>query len=194
MFPAERHPARDFSRHTLVKPRIYHGREKRQITTSKEEGPYHLDHLTITLPVDGDELVLDLTLNKQLIPKGFFRKTQDKGAHKVVKPSREEVDLCHYGGKVRDRPGSWVALSTCHGLSGVVFDGEEMHYVERAGANDETHVVYRHLDLVDHNKTCGYPGGEGEHDTSHGHNRILRVRHRKNKICSWKKYKLTVIF
>lgn len=34
---AELHPAPDFSRHTLIKPRIYHGREKRQISTTKSE-------------------------------------------------------------------------------------------------------------------------------------------------------------
>lgn len=33
---AEIHPAPDFSRHTLIKTRIYHGREKRQIQTTKE--------------------------------------------------------------------------------------------------------------------------------------------------------------
>ncbi|KAJ8973102.1 hypothetical protein NQ317_008194 [Molorchus minor] len=32
----EPHPAPDFSRHTLVKPKIYHGREKRQISSTKE--------------------------------------------------------------------------------------------------------------------------------------------------------------
>lgn len=36
-FSAELHPAPDFGRHTLIKPRIYHGREKRQISTTREE-------------------------------------------------------------------------------------------------------------------------------------------------------------
>ena len=36
-FAAEQHPAPDFSRHTLIKPKIYHGREKRQISTTREE-------------------------------------------------------------------------------------------------------------------------------------------------------------
>lgn len=33
----ELHPVSDFSRHTLVKPKIYHGREKRQISETKKE-------------------------------------------------------------------------------------------------------------------------------------------------------------
>lgn len=39
-FSAELHPAPDFGRHTLIKPRIYHGREKRQISTTREEVSY----------------------------------------------------------------------------------------------------------------------------------------------------------
>lgn len=34
---AELHPATDFTRHTIIKPKIYHGREKRQISTTREE-------------------------------------------------------------------------------------------------------------------------------------------------------------
>ncbi|XP_044269325.1 disintegrin and metalloproteinase domain-containing protein 12 [Tribolium madens] len=171
----EQHPARDFSRHTLVKPRIYHGREKRQISTSKDEnGPYHLDHLTISLPIDGEDFLLDLTLNRQLIPKGFFRKVQQNGTHQVVRPKQEEVDLCHYGGKVRNKPGSWVALSTCEGLSGVVFDGNEMHYIENK--DGDSHYMYKHSDLVEGNKTCGYAGDAVDPEKSHDHNRILRYK------------------
>lgn len=42
----------------------------------------------------------------------------------------QEIDLCHYSGSVRDKPGSWVAVSTCHGVQGIVFDGERMRYIE----------------------------------------------------------------
>lgn len=110
-------------------------------------------------------------MNKQLIPKGFFRKTQEQGLHKIVKPEANEIDLCHYGGKVRNKPNSWLALSTCDGLSGVIFDGKEMHYVEKMG---NEHVLYKHSDLIsERNKTCGFPDAETE--TKHNHNRILRV-------------------
>lgn len=47
----------------------------------------------------------------------------------------QEIDLCHYGGVVRDKPGSWVAVSTCHGIQGIVFDGERMRYIEPAQGN-----------------------------------------------------------
>lgn len=93
------------------------------------------------------------------------------------------MDLCQYNGKVRGKPNSWVALSTCDGLSGVIFDGEEMHYIEKddkavEGDVEAAHYFYKHSDLVQHNKTCGYSGDavdlKGE-DHLHHHNRILRV-------------------
>ncbi len=58
-----------------------------------------------------------------------------------------EVELCHYTGKVRDRPGSWAALSTCEGdVRGVVFDGRELHHVHPEEGGEELHWVYRHND------------------------------------------------
>lgn len=129
--------------------------------------------MTISLPIDGEDFILDLTLNKQLIPKGFFRKVQKSGTHHIVQPKPEEIDLCHYGGKVRGKTGSWVALSTCDGLSGVVFDGREMHYIEKK--DRDWHVLYKHEDLVEGNKTCGYAGDAVDPEKRHSHNRILRV-------------------
>lgn len=61
-------------------------------------------------------------------------------------------------------PNSWAALSTCReGLSGVVFDGNELHYIEKATKDNSTgfedvHYMYKHTDLSKHNKTCGYTG------------------------------------
>lgn len=49
----------------------------------------HRDHLQITLEIDGEDIVLDLVLNKQLIPKGFFHHHQENGEHKIYRPSAE---------------------------------------------------------------------------------------------------------
>ncbi|XP_050304497.1 disintegrin and metalloproteinase domain-containing protein 12-like [Anthonomus grandis grandis] len=176
------HPASDFSRHTLVKPKIYHGREKRQITSTKEETGYHTDHIQIKVEVDGEDMILDLVLNRQLIPQGFFHKQQENGKNVTYRPTKEEINHCHYHGKVRDRPNSWVAISTCDGLSGVIFDGKEMHYVEKNRKNNLEdsleHFSYKHSDLVDNNKTCGYVGGAESHQHSHSttDNRFLRYK------------------
>lgn len=47
----------------------------------------HENHLQITVEVDGENLILDLTLNKDLIPKGFFHKHQENGEYKIHNPT-----------------------------------------------------------------------------------------------------------
>lgn len=75
-----------------------------------------------------------------------------------------------------------MALSTCDGLSGVIFDGTEMHYIEKGTKADGTgiespHFLYKHSDLLDRDKSCGYHGDASDPDYHHENkdNRILRV-------------------
>ncbi|GJQ69047.1 hypothetical protein Trydic_g15703 [Trypoxylus dichotomus] len=183
---AEQHPSKDFNRHTLIKPRIYHGREKRQISTTREEGGGgHLHHLTVAYDVDGQNYVLDLNLNRDLLPKGYFHRYQKNGSDVIERPTAEEVELCHYRGKIRDKPDSWVALSTCDdSLKGVIFDGVDMHYIEKNSIEDEHHYLYKHADIAENEKRCGYEGDAVNHDHDesdggdrhHAFNRILRYK------------------
>ncbi|XP_066587165.1 disintegrin and metalloproteinase domain-containing protein 19 isoform X2 [Prorops nasuta] len=168
----------DFSRHSLVRPRIYHGRTKRQISSTREnevEVDAHTDVLTVGLNVDGEERILDLRLNTDLIPVGYTESHQHEGSYKVHKPTK--VELCHYQGSVRDLPGSWVAVSTCRGLRGVIYDGQNLHHVQPVENTLESdHYVYKHNDLVANN-TCGYQGtphhvlGRGQLDRFSRHKR-----------------------
>lgn len=95
----------------------------------------------------------------------------------------QEVELCQYQGTLRGVPESWAALSTCRkGLSGIIFDGKELHYIESASdahdkGFDDLHFMYKHSDLVETNKTCGYEGynEKMQHSGEHEFNRILRV-------------------
>ncbi|PNF29078.1 hypothetical protein B7P43_G12631, partial [Cryptotermes secundus] len=99
-------------------------------------GGGHIHDLTIGYDINGKDYVLDLRLNRELVPKSYFERYQHNGQHVVNKPTGKDVELCHYQGKLRGIHKSWAAISTCHGLSGVIFDGEELHYLER-GSNDE---------------------------------------------------------
>ncbi|KAI4491099.1 hypothetical protein M0802_010409 [Mischocyttarus mexicanus] len=193
-------PSPEFSRHTIIKPRVYHGRTKRQISSTKEnciwifavmdmdiqhwiEGQSssndidHADILTVGFEVDGVKRVLDLRLNTDLIPVGYKQHYQHRGTYKVHTPSR--VELCHYQGSVRDVPGSWVALSTCNGLHGVIFDGENLHHVQpEKDTLDSKHYLYKQDDLVA-NKTCGYEGTP--HDVLDSHRKEAKrfSRHKR---------------
>ena len=83
----------------------------------------------------------------------------------VNTPTRQEVELCHYTGTLRDRPASWAAVSTCEGgVEGVIFDGQELHHLQKSDSQelmekyDNPHYLYRHQEVKD-NRTCGF------HDT-----------------------------
>ncbi|XP_043499071.1 uncharacterized protein LOC122522245 isoform X2 [Polistes fuscatus] len=170
-------PSPEFSRHTIIKPRVYHGRTKRQISSTKENDIDHADILTVGFEVDGVERVLDLRLNTDLIPVGYQQRYQHRGTYKVHTPSR--VELCHYQGSVRDVPGSWVALSTCNGLHGVIFDGENLHHIQpEKDTLDSKHYLYKQDDLVA-NKTCGYEGTPHNVLDSHRSEAKRLLRHKR---------------
>ena len=63
----------------------------------------------------------------------------------IERPSREEIQLCHYNGKLRGISRSWAALSTCDaGIEGVIYDGRELHFIEKV--NHGLHYHYRESD------------------------------------------------
>ncbi|XP_066246766.1 disintegrin and metalloproteinase domain-containing protein 9 isoform X2 [Euwallacea similis] len=157
-------------------------RGKLRIQKERWNGQHH-DHIQIAMEVDGEDVILDLTLNKQLIPQGFFHRHQENGKDVVHRPTKQEVNHCHYNGKVRGKPQSWVAISTCDGLTGVFYDGSDMHYIEKDKnvvdvCEEVPHFVYKHSHLMEHNKTCGYAGGakDPEHKHSTTDNRFLRYK------------------
>ncbi|KAI4807222.1 hypothetical protein KUCAC02_027044, partial [Chaenocephalus aceratus] len=53
---------------------------------------------------------------------------------------------CYYHGRVRGLPGSWAALSTCHGLRGMFSNGNFSYGIEPVGSGEE-HSVYRMPDI-----------------------------------------------
>uniref|UniRef100_A0A4W6BYN9 ADAM metallopeptidase domain 11 n=1 Tax=Lates calcarifer TaxID=8187 RepID=A0A4W6BYN9_LATCA len=52
---------------------------------------------------------------------------------------------CYYHGRVRGLPGSWAALSTCHGLRGMFSDGNFSYGIEPVGSGE----VSQHCGEVD---------------------------------------------
>lgn len=90
----------------------------------------------------------------------------------------------------------------------MVYDGEEMHYIEKDSAQehsliDSEHYLYKHSDLTKHNKSCGYAGdaGSSNHydndilnfDDFTKHNRVLRVLLKKVYYINKSTYKLFLV-
>ncbi|XP_053619929.1 disintegrin and metalloproteinase domain-containing protein adm-2-like [Plodia interpunctella] len=155
-------PAKDFSRHRVVQPVVLHGRTKREISTTRDKSGTHHPELAVTLDIDGEKHILDLRLNYGLVTADHTISYQQNGNTVVRQPNKEEIDLCQYSGSLRDKPGSFAAVSTCHGLRGVIYDGEQMRYIEPAegGGIQSNHYIYDHTDLkTQHKHKCGYNGG-----------------------------------
>uniref|UniRef100_A0A336MLR0 CSON003023 protein n=1 Tax=Culicoides sonorensis TaxID=179676 RepID=A0A336MLR0_CULSO len=156
------HPSTSsFHRHAIIKPKIFHGIHKTALNHTLEESGLHASHLTLHYIHHGKNVIIDLNLNDNLIPKGHFIKYQLPNGDKIIKNfTKTDVDLCHYQGKIRHNPNSHAAISTCNGVRGVVFDGDETYYIENVsdGVIDSEHFLFRHSDLS-HEHKCGYEGG-----------------------------------
>ncbi|XP_059048466.1 disintegrin and metalloproteinase domain-containing protein 19, partial [Achroia grisella] len=152
-------PATEFSRHRIVQPTVQHGRTKREISTTKDTNGGHHNDVTVTVRIDGEDYVLDLRLNQDLVTEGHVIRYQTGGKTVIHKPKKEDLDLCQYSGTVRGKPDSWVAVSTCRGIRGIIYDGQQMKYIEPAQGHDvqSSHYIYDHSDLNAVNK-CGFGG------------------------------------
>ena len=60
----------------MISPHLYHGRHKRELDSTKDEDEEgrHVHHLTVGWVVDHQDFVLDLKLNRELIPESYFEK------------------------------------------------------------------------------------------------------------------------
>ncbi|XP_014230939.1 disintegrin and metalloproteinase domain-containing protein 33 isoform X2 [Trichogramma pretiosum] len=150
-------PSSEFSEYSIVRPRVYHARSKREISSTKEsDDNQHTELLSVGIEIDGISRILDLKLNRDLIPVGYKERYQHEGRTKTHAPVKTE--LCHYQGSIRDIPDSWVAVSTCNGLKGVIFDGKMMHHIQPEQESlQAAHYLYKHSHLLA-NGTCGYEG------------------------------------
>uniref|UniRef100_A0A7G3ACA6 Putative adam metalloprotease n=1 Tax=Lutzomyia longipalpis TaxID=7200 RepID=A0A7G3ACA6_LUTLO len=179
------HPAGQFSSHTLIRPRVIHGRHKRSLNTTLEEDGLHATHITMSFEkANGESIVLDLQLNEDLLPHGHFLHYQDGlGGHRLENfTRREDSDHCHYVGRIRGNKDSRAAISTCDGIRGVIFDGQETFYIESRTDSQlhSDHFLYSHADIEWDGK-CGYEGTEESHNGTNElkdseFNRILRYK------------------
>ena len=80
--PSHHIPSPLLQDYRVVSPRLYHPRHKREVSSSLEEGlttTTHLSHLTVAFTLGDDrEVLLDLQLNRDLLPLGYFEKYHHK--------------------------------------------------------------------------------------------------------------------
>ncbi|KAG7459714.1 hypothetical protein MATL_G00213570 [Megalops atlanticus] len=161
---------------------IIHGHLDTRVKNHTEGSqPVHLAQTSFQLEAFGKSFILDLELNHNLLSSDYVERHFGEDG----KPSQiAGGEHCYYHGRVRGVPGSWAALSTCHGLRGMFSDGKVSYGIEPVqDGNRQTehdHVVYRmpSLELTPscpgcaQNSTDSYSDsdgdGEGEGDISLG--------------------------
>ncbi|XP_028327150.1 disintegrin and metalloproteinase domain-containing protein 22 isoform X2 [Gouania willdenowi] len=102
----------------------------------------HVAQASFQVDAFGRKLILDVELNHDLLSSGYVERHLSKNGKTVITTGGEH---CYYQGKVRDIPESFVALSTCHGLHGMFFDGNHTYMIEPGGLSGSDGDVRIHV-------------------------------------------------
>ncbi|XP_015217483.1 disintegrin and metalloproteinase domain-containing protein 11 isoform X2 [Lepisosteus oculatus] len=106
--------------------------------------PVHLAQASFLVEAFGKSFILDLELNHNLLSSKYVERQFDKDGRPTQTTGGEH---CYYHGRIRGVPGSYAAVSTCHGLHGLFFDGNFSYGIEPAAGDSsqgsDAHVVYR---------------------------------------------------
>ncbi|KAI7814963.1 putative disintegrin and metalloproteinase domain-containing protein 19, partial [Triplophysa rosa] len=99
-----------------------------------------------------------------------------------ITQTNNHTDHCFYHGKVRGHTDSWVALSTCLGMRGlIVLNSNDTFYLEPIGGQEVLHhTFYRTEHLPIKSGTCGHGHQTGHLSLFSGHLKPLHQRVRRN--------------
>uniref|UniRef100_A0A8C5A5L5 ADAM metallopeptidase domain 22 n=1 Tax=Gadus morhua TaxID=8049 RepID=A0A8C5A5L5_GADMO len=121
----------------LVYSRLNHSQISHdQLTTRiRATGPSpaqvnHVAQASFQVDAFGRTFILDVELNHDLLSSKYVERHLSENGKAVITKGGEH---CYYQGKVRNVPDSFVALSTCHGLHGMFFDGNHTYMIEPGG-------------------------------------------------------------
>ncbi|XP_051817367.1 disintegrin and metalloproteinase domain-containing protein 22 isoform X6 [Antechinus flavipes] len=87
----------------------------------------HVDQASFQVDAFGSTFILDVVLNHDLLSSEYLERHIDHGGNIVEVKGGEH---CYYHGHIRGYPDSFVALSTCHGLHGMFYDGNHTYLIE----------------------------------------------------------------
>ncbi|XP_074086096.1 disintegrin and metalloproteinase domain-containing protein 33 isoform X1 [Macrotis lagotis] len=140
-------------------------RSRREITT--EETNRKPDEALLSVRAEGKELLLSLKRNRWLLAQGYTE-THYGPDGKPVTLAPNHTDHCYYHGHIQGYPDSWVALSSCSGISGlIVLSANSSYYIQPPRTPESgppgPHLLFRTEQLPSHDGTCGHglPGTLG---------------------------------
>ncbi|XP_027754508.1 disintegrin and metalloproteinase domain-containing protein 22 isoform X4 [Empidonax traillii] len=140
----------------------------------------HIARASFQVDAFGSSFILDVTLNHDLLSSEYLERHIEQGGKTVEVKGGEH---CYYQGKIRGNPVSFVALSTCHGLHGMFYDGNHTYLIEP----DENYTSDDdfHFHSVYKSKLFEFPSddlpSESWQMNATSQNFVVRPRHKRRK-------------
>ncbi|XP_062850302.1 disintegrin and metalloproteinase domain-containing protein 33 isoform X2 [Trichomycterus rosablanca] len=137
------------------------------------------------------ELVLQVERNQELLAKDFTATHYED--NQPVTLTNNYTDHCFYHGGVRGYSSSWVALSTCSGVRGlIVLNTNDTYYLEPEGGQEILHHTFYHTDqLPIKGGTCGHGHQTGHRGLFSG---LIKPLHQRVKRNAWGTTKYTELY
>ncbi|XP_073648843.1 disintegrin and metalloproteinase domain-containing protein 33 isoform X8 [Tursiops truncatus] len=137
---------------------VLDGRPRHMVTL--EQPVSKLEVGLVVLKAEGQELLLELEKNHRLLAPGYTETHYSPDGQPVVL-FPNHTDHCHYHGRVRGFLDSWVVLSICSGMRGLItLSSNASYYVHPWPAGDSkdflTHKIFRTEQLLSWKGACGY--------------------------------------
>uniref|UniRef100_A0A8C5TQF5 ADAM metallopeptidase domain 23 n=1 Tax=Malurus cyaneus samueli TaxID=2593467 RepID=A0A8C5TQF5_9PASS len=123
----------------------YHVLDTRARHQQKLDKAVHLAQASFQIEAFGSKLILDLTLNNDLLSSNYVEIHYEDGKPKFSKGGEH----CYYHGSIRGVQDSKVALSTCNGLHGMFEDSTYLYLIEpmdlthTAESQSRPHIIQR---------------------------------------------------
>jgi len=161
----------------IVAPQLQtQGRWRRDTSTRSTAGD-HLRRAVFYLRGFGKDFLLDVAQNRVLLSANYVSRSFGADGSEIIE-KHEKDDNCFYQGTVQGLQHSVVAISTCQGMEGMVYDGNETYYVQPLPGNTNKHIMYRSMDLIQGKKHCGVEHSSSppvmDELISHGKHRLRR--------------------
>ncbi|XP_060134314.1 disintegrin and metalloproteinase domain-containing protein 33 isoform X3 [Zootoca vivipara] len=177
----------------FVRPRwISGGRNRRDVgEAEKTQFPARGE---VAVTVEGKDLFLVLERNHRLLSPDYTETHYAKGGQPMtVSPNLTEH--CYYHGHVRGYEGSWVVLSTCSGISGLItLSHNDSYYLKPpASPESEPHVVYRAEHLPIKGGTCGH-GDQMQNSVADIARSFKPAAHQRKRRDAWRTLKYMELF
>ncbi|XP_051654126.1 disintegrin and metalloproteinase domain-containing protein 33 isoform X2 [Manacus candei] len=174
-----------------VTPQWLLGGRSRRAVSLQEQVPAPAQ-AEVAVKAEGKELILVLERNQLLAPG--YSETHYSGDGQPVTVTPNHTEHCHYHGHVRGYGGSWVVLSTCSGIRGlIVLSSNTSYYLSPLDPPElGHHIIHKAEHLPLPAGTCGH--GDDFGSTVADIAQLFQPGHRRVRRDAWRTMKYMELF